>query len=83
MNDLLLATNSDGVLVLKLIKSVLFLEHILYQATAAVSHLSKSVLESLRELACTHTIILGGSHLVLQVPHIVSDELLHALDLSE
>ncbi len=81
MNDFVLAPNCLRVRNVKLVESLLLLEHVLDEASSPVSHLAQSVGQAAMHHVGPRVSLLTVWLLVWHVPHIVGDKLFHALAL--
>ena len=80
MDHFIFSSNRYGVLRFKLVQFVFFLKHIFDESSSAVSHFVESIVKSV--LHGTITVACLCLLQIWEVPDVVRDELLHAVDLN-
>ena len=81
MNDFILSSDCYGILNFKLVEAPFFLEHVLDKSATAIGHFTQPIRQSTLHWILRSVCFLAVGRLVWHVPHIVRNELLHALSL--
>lgn len=81
LNYFILSPDHNGILGLKLIIFVFFLEHIFDESSASISHFTQSIVQSFPHLIWLTSMLATFFLYIWHVPNIMADEFLHTLRL--